>query len=90
MPMTINDARQIGESKLRISRPLFDKSFELAKRMGVRPQDLGPMTLALAILGVVKANKSDRGLEAEMHDALVLVSRAETEWNMERKYERPT
>lgn len=88
MPMTLSEARQVGAEKLKITRPLFDRALEAAKAMKVRPQDLGPMTLALALMGVVKANTSDRGLEAELTDALAVVSKAETEWSMERRFGR--
>ncbi len=83
MGMSLNDARQIGEQKLRIDKALFLKALEAAKQMEVRPKDYGPMTLALAILGISKAHKSSDGLEAELTDALALVAQAEKEWRME-------
>lgn len=83
--MTIGDARQIGEQKLRIDRGLFDKCLEQAKAMNVLPRDQGAMTLALALLGTSKAHQSDQGLQAELTDALEVVGRAEKEWIMEQK-----
>lgn len=86
MRMTIEEARQIGEAMLRIDRQLFEKSLDAARRVEeMRPQDLGPMTLAIAILGISKVNPHDEGLAAEMTDALALVDKAETTWRMMRK-----
>jgi len=85
--MNVNEARQIGESKLRVSKPLFEKSMEVAKAMDVEARHMGPMTLALAIMGVSRAHQSE-DLTAELTDALALVSKAENEWRMERMTER--
>lgn len=86
MRMTIEEALQIGEAMLRIDRQLFEKSLDAARRVeGMRPQDLGPMTLAIAVLGVSKVDPRDEGLAAEMTDALALVGKAETTWRMMRK-----
>lgn len=81
--MNINEARQIGESKMRIRPEVFSKAMEVAKEMGVVPQHMGPMALALAFMGVSKAHKSE-DMTAELTDALALVSKAENEWRMER------
>lgn len=83
--MTVNDARQIGLGKLKVDRPLFDKCMEVAKGMEVRAEDLGAMTLALALMGASKADRSDKGLKNELMDALEIVSRAEKEWLMDQK-----
>jgi hypothetical protein len=89
MKLTLEEARQLGAAKLWIDRALFDKSLEVAKGLdGMRREDLGPMTLALAILGVSKAHVSDQGLAAELTDALALVAKAEEAWRMEQKFGR--
>lgn len=81
--MNLNDARRIGEDKLRVNKDLFIKSVEVAKSMDVAVQHLGPMALALAIMGVSRAHKSE-DMTAELTDALALVSKAENEWRMEQ------
>ena len=83
--MNIQDAQVIGAAKLHVDPGLFQKCLEVAKEMEVKPKDLGPMALILAILGVSKAHQSDDILEAEMMDAAELVAKAENEWNLERK-----
>jgi hypothetical protein len=86
MRMTVEEARQIGETMLRIDRELFEKSLDAARRAeGMRPQDLGPMTLVVAIMGVSKVNPRDPGFAAEMTDALALIDKAEKTWRMMRK-----
>jgi hypothetical protein len=86
MRMTVEEARQIGEAMLRIDRQLFEKSLDAARKVEeMRPQDLGPMTLVLAILGISKVNPRDEGFAAEMTDALALIDKAETTWRMMRK-----
>ena len=82
--MNINEARQIGYDKLNIPKTLFEKGLETAKEMGVIPQHRGPMSLALCLLGVSEAHKSE-DMTAELTDALALVSKAETEWRMEMR-----
>ena len=82
--MNLNDARQIGESKLNIGRELFMRSRAVAKEMGVIPAHMGPMTLCLALLGVTKAHESE-DMAAEMTDAMALISKAENEWRMEMR-----
>lgn len=86
MRMTVEEARQIGEAMLRIDRQLFEKSLDAARKVEeMRPQDLGPMTLVLAIMGISKVNPRDEGFAAEMTDALALIDKAETTWRMMRK-----
>lgn len=81
--MNLNEARQIGAEKLRLSRDVMDKALEAAIQMGVIPVHRGPMMLALAIMGVAKAHQAEE-LSGELTDALALVSRAEAEWRMEQ------
>lgn len=86
MRMTVEEARQIGEAMLRIDRQLFEKSLDAARKVEeMRPQDLGPMTLVLAIMGISKVNPRDEGFAAEMTNALALIDKAETTWRMMRK-----
>lgn len=86
MRMTVEEARQIGEAMLRIDRQLFEKSLDAARKVEeMRPQDLGPMTLVLAIMGISKVNPRDEGFAAEMTDALALIDKAETTWRMMMK-----
>ncbi len=86
MRMTIEEARQIGEAMLRIDRQLFEKSLEVARKVEeMRPQDLGVMTLAIAILGVSRVNPRDEGFAAEMTDALAVIDKAEKQWRLMRK-----
>lgn len=86
MRMTVEEARQIGEAMLRIDRQLFEKSLDAARKVEeMRPQDLGPMSLVLAIMGISKVNPRDEGFAAEMTDALALIDKAETTWRMMRK-----
>lgn len=83
--LTIEEARELGAKKLRIDQGLFDRSVKAARQMQVRPEDMGPMTLALAILGVSKAHKGD-SMARELTDALELVARVENEWRMELRH----
>lgn len=80
--MKLEEARQIGATKLNIDERLFRKAKEAAEQMGVEPKHMGPMTLALALMGVAKAHDPSE-LSGEMTDALALVSRAEDEWRMD-------
>ena len=67
MRMTVEEARQIGEAMLRIDRQLFEKSLDAARKVEeMRPQDLGPMTLVLAIMGISKVNPRDEEFAAEI------------------------
>lgn len=88
MPMTLNEAREIGAAKLNIDRALFDKCLVQAKRMRVEADDLGPMALAIGLLGVSRADKSDIGLRNEMLDAMDVIRQAENEWRMQQKIGR--
>ena len=86
MRMTVEEARQIGEAMLRIDRQLFEKSLEAARKAeGMRQEDLGPMTLVVAIMGISKVNPRDEGFAAEMTDALALIDKAEKQWRLMRK-----
>ena len=82
--MNIQEARQIGKSKLSIPDELFNRCYEVGKNMGVIPRHRGPMTLALAMLGVAEAHKAE-DMTGELTDALALVSKAENEWRMEMR-----
>lgn len=81
--MTIGEARRIGQEKLGLRPELFNKAHKAAQQMDVLPQHLGPMTLALALLGVAKATDK-KEMAGELTDALSLVSKAEKEWRMEQ------
>lgn len=82
--MSLPEAREIGSAKLDIDGPLFDKCLEQAGRMGVEKKHLPPMTLALALLGISKAQETSIGMQAELRDALNVVSQAEEEWKLDR------
>jgi hypothetical protein len=81
--MRIEDAREIGAAKLNLSPDQFNRFMEQAKRMEVKKDDMGPMTLALAVLDAADAHKSDIGLHAELQDALIVVQQAEQEWRLD-------
>ena len=86
MRMTVEEARQIGESMLKVDRDLFIKVLEIAKGMeDMRKEDLGPMTLALAIMGASKVDPRDEGVAKELTDALAVVNKAEREWRLRRR-----
>lgn len=86
MRMTIEEARQIGEAMLRIDRQLFEKSLEAARKAeGMRKEDLGVMSLVIAIMGISKVNPRDEGFASEMTDALALIDKAEKQWRLMRK-----
>lgn len=82
--LSLQQAREIGRLKLKIDDGLFEKALEAAGQMGVEPKDRPPMTLALAIMGVSDASKTDIGLQNELRDALDIVNQAEREWRLER------
>ena len=84
--MTLNEARAIGASKLNIPDGLFKKCVEAAHEMAVDGRHLGPMALALGIMGIAKATDAAE-IEGELTDALALVSKAEKEWRMDLKME---
>lgn len=86
--LTLNEARDVGQSKLNIDRALFEKCLEEAKKMEVEAQHQGPMALAIAIMGLSKAQLTDIGLQNEMRDALNIVSQAENEWRLGQKMGR--
>jgi len=82
--MNMNEAVQIGTEILQLPKKVIAKAHAVAKEMAVDPRHLGPMTLALAIMGVAKAT-DPKELSGELTDALALVSKAEREWRMKRK-----
>lgn len=81
--MNLQEAKQVGREKLNLADEVMDKALEACGQMGVEAQHRPPMMLALAIMGVAKAHRADE-LAGELTDALALVSRAESEWKMER------
>lgn len=81
--MNLQEAKQVGRSKLNLADDVMDKALEACGQMGVIPEHRPPMMLALAILGVAKAHRADE-LAGELTDALALVARAEREWRLER------
>ena len=81
----MNEARQIGMAMLNIDRPLFEKCKQAAVEMGVAAQHMGPMTLALGIMGYAKATQEPEKIAGELTDALALVARAEKEWRLRIK-----
>lgn len=82
--MNLNEAMQIGTQKLKLRPEILMKAKEAAKEMGVLPAHMPPMMLALAIMGVAKAVDPEE-LSGELTDALALVSRAEKEFEMEKR-----
>lgn len=80
--MNLIEARQIGMHILSIDKKLFDKCKAAAEEMGVKAADMGPMCLALGIMGYAKAGKDN--IEGELTDALALVAKAEREWRLRR------
>lgn len=83
--MDVATARAIGLRKLSMDAKLFRKCLDAAKEMDVRPKDLGPMALAIGIMGLAKAGAEREKIEGELTDALALVARAEREWRLEQK-----
>ena len=87
--MTIEEAREVGATQLKIDRELFKTSLEAARRVeGMRQEDLGPMALVLAVMGVSKVDPNDRGIERELGDAVELVGKAEQAWRLQQKVGR--
>lgn len=79
--MTLSEAYNIGQQILKLDSNTIKKAEQVARELAeMRTQDLGPMTLALALLGVSKAHRSDVGLQQELMDALGIVARAEKEY----------
>lgn len=91
MPLTIDEARRLGSEKLGIAQPLFDKCLghaqDMVMREGGKPADLGPLTLALALMGASKSYETE-DIQGEMVDALQLIDKAEKEWRMEMQIGR--
>jgi hypothetical protein len=84
--MTIEEAREIGAAMLKVDRDLFEKSLEAARRVeGMRKEDLAPMALILAVMGVSKVNPNDPGIERELGDAVDLIGKAEQAWRLQQK-----
>jgi hypothetical protein len=82
MPLTIDEARRLGSAKLGVAQSVFDKALQHAKDIAQRPQDVGPLALAMAIMGIAKV-RDPKEIESEMVDALQLIDKAEKEWRME-------
>jgi hypothetical protein len=86
MRMTVEEARQIGESMLKIDRALFEKSLDKARKIStMQPKDLAPMALVLAILGQSGVNPADGKLPEEIGDAIDLIDKAEKAWRLMRR-----
>lgn len=81
--MTMAEARQIGEQKLRLHPEVMRKAAQVAQQMEVKREHLPPMILALSVMGVAKAT-DPKELEGELTDALALVSQAEKEWRFDQ------
>jgi len=81
--MTIAEARHLGQSKLGIDQTLFKKCQQAAQEMGVRAQDMGPMTLAIGVMGIAKVDKEE--VHDELSMALELVAKAEKSFKLELK-----
>lgn len=80
--LTLQEAYQVGATKLKLTKDVITKASEVAQEMDVKPQHMGPMTLAFAIMGVAKAVDPEE-LSGELTDALALVSMAEAEWRQD-------
>ena len=81
--MTIEEAREIGASQLKIDRGLFEKSLEAARRVeGMQREDLAPMALILAVMGMSKVDPHRPGIEQELGDAIDLIGKAEQAWRL--------
>jgi len=81
--LKIDEAYAVGRHKLNLTADVIDKAREAAQEMDVKPAHMGPMVLALAIMGVAKAVDPEE-LSGELTDALALVSRAEAEWRQDQ------
>jgi hypothetical protein len=81
--MNLNKAWQIAEQKFGWDRNMFQRCVAVAKEMDVDAQHLGPMGLAIGIMGVAKAH-DPKEIEGELTDALALVAKAEKEYDMEQ------
>ena len=82
--LKIDEAYAVGRHKLNLTADVIDKAREAAQEMDVKPAHMGPMALALAIMGVAKAVDPEE-LSGELTDALSLVSKAEKEWRFHQK-----
>lgn len=85
-PCTVDEARQIGEVKLRISGAAFEAALKAAMAMPDRKNDdaVPIAALALAILRVARVDPRDEKFHVEFTDALRLAMRAEEEWRLEQ------
>lgn len=83
MPLTVDEARQLGSEKLNIPPGVFNNALTAAGDMVQRPEDLGPLALCLALLRASRAFDPEE-LQSEMVDAFQLIDKAEKEWRMER------
>lgn len=84
MPLTIEQARRLGEAKLRIDRDIFDFAANVADEMEISGDARGPMILAIAILKLSRVDIRSEALQSEMTDALALVDKAEKQWRLEQ------
>lgn len=84
MPLTEKEARALGKARLRVDDRMFNFAANVAKDAGIRPADMWPMVLAIAVLKLSKAEKSAM-LGGELTDALQLVSKAEVDWRLEQR-----
>jgi hypothetical protein len=83
----MDEAYAVGMLKLKLERDIINKARDAATEMEVKPAHMGPMTLALALMGVAKAT-DPKELSGELTDALALVSRAEAEWRADQMARR--
>lgn len=81
--MTLNDARRIGYDMFGWDKRFFDKCKAAAEEMQVHPQHMGPMCLAIGVMGFAKVGKEN--IEGELTDALSLVAKAEHVWQLKQK-----
>jgi len=82
--MTLEEARSIGASELRIGDALFMDSLKLVKIMKVSSEAYGPMTLAIAIMRMAGVQQPEEA-QKELMDALSLVGKAEKGWTLKQK-----
>lgn len=84
--LSLIDARRIATFKLSWDQKFFNKCKSAADEMGVASEHMGPMVLALGIMGLAKVDKKE--MEGELTDALALVAKLEKEWRLEMKETR--
>lgn len=84
MALSIEQARELGRSKLRIDNDVFNLASSVADEMEVKGENRPAMILAIAILKLSRVDMQSQHLEGELRDALALVQVAEKEWKLER------